>query len=122
MFYQAPFDNGTGIGAAIIEGDDHNGWDYLKSSAIYMPGFMLNSDRVNYIEDPAVRLFYGVLDDPSAERIIFENKYDKQQEAQIVDTNWKRIWFAYVAVPNELKFKILDKDSNILFKVPAAGG
>lgn len=122
VFYQAPFDNGTGIGAAIIEGDDNSGWEYLTSSAIYMAGFMFNIDRVNFIEDRDVRLFYGVLDDPSAERIIFENKHGKQQEAQIIDTNWKRIWFAFVAVPDELKFQILDKERNILYKVPAASG
>jgi hypothetical protein len=118
VFYQNQFPNGTGIGTAIFEGNAQKGWQYLSATAQYNEGFILSSVRISYLEDSSMRLFFGVVDDLEIEKIVIEDKNGEQISANLIQTEWKRIWFAFVAVNGELILHAYDKEGKVLYKVP----
>jgi hypothetical protein len=119
IIYKTPFNSGnTGIGLAVFEGDNNKGWKLSSSNSMYYETELL-VDQIGINFDDNVRRYfiYGYIDDPKINKIELTDKYNRIVKANIIETNWKRIFYGLVEI-NELKIQAFDKNNNIQFEVP----
>ncbi|WP_373231350.1 hypothetical protein [Cohnella sp.] len=117
--YKAPFDNGNiGIGVAIFEGKDKDGWKVIDAYSHYSSSkVIIEAGRIHLDQKGSFRILYGLIDTPNITKIEVTDKHGEITEANIINTNWKRIWYA-IADINEMKVKAYTKDGKVAVEVP----
>ncbi|AIQ14296.1 hypothetical protein [Paenibacillus durus] len=118
-FYKAPFDsNNTGIGVAIFQGNEQKGWKVIDSYSYYSPSkVIIEAGRIHLDQKESYRILYGLIDTPDITKIEVTDKHGQIIEGNIINTNWKRIWYA-IAEINEMKVKAYTKDGKVAVEVP----
>ncbi|MDQ0899370.1 hypothetical protein [Paenibacillus sp. V4I7] len=119
ILFRAPFDNGNiGIGLAVFEGDEVKGWKLSSSNAMYNETkLLIDQSGINFKDNVRRYLIYGFINDPEINKIEIIDKYNQVIEANIIQTNWKRVYYGLVEM-NELRINAYDKNNKILFEVP----
>lgn len=119
ILYKAPFDNGNiGIGLAVFEGDEATGWKLCSSNAMYNDTkLLIDQSGINFKDNVRRYLIYGFINDPEINKIEIVDKNNQVIEANIIQTNWKRVYYGLVEM-NELRINAYDKNNKILFEVP----
>jgi hypothetical protein len=119
ILFEAPFDNGNiGIGLAVFDGDDDKGWKLTSSNAMYYETkLLIDQTGINFKDNVRRYLIYGFINDPEINKIDIIDKNNQIVVANIIQTNWKRIYYGLVEM-NELKINAYDKNNKILIEVP----
>ncbi|WP_442600739.1 hypothetical protein [Paenibacillus sp. KN14-4R] len=117
--FKAPFENGNpGIGVAIFEGNDKDGWKVIDSYSYYSSSkVIIEAERIHLDKKEGFTILYGLIDTPDITKIEVTDKHGEIIVGNIIDTNWKRIWYG-IAEINEMKVKAYTKDGKVAVEVP----
>ncbi|MDQ0877483.1 hypothetical protein QFZ77_006142 [Paenibacillus sp. V4I3] len=89
-----------------------------SSNAMYNETkLLIDQSGINFNDNDRRHLIYGFINDPEINKIEIIDMNNQVIEANIIQTNWKRVYFGLVEM-NELRINAYDKNNNILFEVP----
>ncbi|MBA2938632.1 hypothetical protein HZF08_09980 [Paenibacillus sp. CGMCC 1.16610] len=119
ILYRALFDNGNeGIGLAVFDGSDDEGWNLNSSNAMSDGSkFLVDAQGINFKDNVRRYFIYGYIDDPEISKIDIIDKYNQVITGTIIQTNWKRVFYSLVEM-NELRLTAYDKNNRILTGIP----
>jgi hypothetical protein len=119
ILYKAPFDNGnTGIGLAVFEGDGAKGWKLSSSNAMYNDTkLLIDQTGINFKDKVRRHLIYGFINDSDINKIEIIDKKNQVIEANIIQTNWKTVYYGLVEM-NHLRINAYDKNNKIIIEMP----
>jgi len=119
-FFKSPGPDGAaGIGVAVFEGARGKGWTLLQAGT-FNDGGKLGADiaKVDLGSEGAQDVVFGYTDNPNIARIETVNRQGNAVEAKLVDTDWRKIWFA-VGDFETLSVKATTADGELVAEVPS---
>ncbi|WP_027094061.1 hypothetical protein [Cohnella thermotolerans] len=122
-FFRSAEAGGTeGIGLAVFEGDSRTGWRMTQSGSFSYPGrTIVDIGKVNLGSEGEKDVIYGYTDEPDVASIEVADRDGNVIEAHIVDTEWKKIWYA-VANIDSLNLKVISSKGDVVYQVPSPAG
>lgn len=119
ILYKAPFDNGNvGIGVAVFDGSEREGWSLSSSKSLYDGNKLLvDTTGIDFKDHVRRHLISGYIDDPDIIKVEMIDKYNQVIDGTIIQTNWKRVFYGLVEM-NELKLTAYDKNNRIVTEIP----